>query len=101
MGFTQGGLDEFLDKLMDTLRQRNWEKKAPKPEPKRRLGILGIERDIKDEARKTDKQISEAFHDLKSLVEMAKPMVQLAKKVSDRAAVILLIKILIYPQTLI
>lgn len=87
LSFTQGGLEEFLGKLTDTLRLRQWEKKMPKPEPKRRLGILGIERDLKDEARKTDQQISEAFQDLKSLVEMAKPMVQLAKKISDKAAV--------------
>lgn len=49
---------------------------------------MGIERDIKDEARKTDQQISEAFTDLKSLMEMAKPMVQLAKKISDKQAVV-------------
>lgn len=90
LGFTQGGLEEFLEKLADTLRQREWEKKATKPEPKRRMGILGIERDIRDEARRTDQQINEAFHDLKSLVEMAKPMVQLAKRISDKAAVSLL-----------
>ncbi|ODM88145.1 Vacuolar protein-sorting-associated protein 36, partial [Orchesella cincta] len=85
LGFTQGGLDEFLTKVADTLRQKVWEKKAP-VEQKRRMGILGIERDIKDEFKKTDQKISEAFHDLKSLMEMAKPMVQLAKNISNRAA---------------
>ncbi|CAL8139638.1 unnamed protein product [Orchesella dallaii] len=85
LGFTQGGLDEFITKFADILRQKTWEK-LPPAEHNRRLGILGIERDIDDEATRTEQKISEAFHDLKSLMEMAKPMVQLAKTISDKAA---------------
>ena len=47
-----------------------------------RSGIGGIER-----AKATDTQISKAFEDLDQLMEMAKPMVSLAKNISGKIKV--------------
>jgi len=47
-----------------------------------RAGIVGIERQLETNALVTQGKISEAFKDINSLIEMAKPMVQLAQKIS-------------------
>lgn len=51
---------------------------------KYRAGIVGIERQLEKQARDTEKNISEAFQDLNSLMEMAKPMVQLANTICNK-----------------
>ncbi len=52
-----------------------------------RSGIGGIERQMEARAKQTDSQISKAFQDLDKLMEMAKPMVALAKNISGKIRV--------------
>lgn len=52
-----------------------------------RAGIVGIERQLEKQARETEKNISEAFQDLNSLIDMAKPMVQLVTTISNKLKV--------------
>ena len=52
-----------------------------------RSGIGGIERSMEAKAKATDTQISKAFKDLDQLMEMAKPMVSLAKNISGKIRV--------------
>ena len=52
-----------------------------------RSGIGGIERSMEAKAKATDTQISKAFKDLDQLMEMAKPMVSLAKSISGKIRV--------------
>jgi len=53
-------------------------------ERKYRAGIVGIEKQLEKQARDTEKNISEAFQDLNSLIEMAKPMVKLVSTISNK-----------------
>lgn len=56
----------------------------PAVEPRKiRTGITGIEKDLEKTAKDRHGKISEAFQDINSLIEFAKPMVQLVKKVSS------------------
>ncbi len=52
-----------------------------------RSGIGGIEKSLEQRAKKTDSEISKAFQDLDKLMEMAKPMVSLAKSISGKIRV--------------
>ena len=52
-----------------------------------RSGIGGIERSMEAKAKATDTQISKAFKDLDQLMDMAKPMVSLAKNISGKIRV--------------
>lgn len=52
--------------------------------PNRGRGILGIERQIRDQEASVDKNISEAFHDLKKLMQKAKEMSATAKSISQK-----------------
>lgn len=52
-----------------------------------RAGIVGIERQLEKQARDTEKNISEAFQDLNSLIDMAKPMVKLVTTISNKLKV--------------
>lgn len=54
---------------------------------KLRSGIGGIEKSIAAKSLKTDTEISKAFQDLDKLMEMAKPMVILAKNISGKIKV--------------
>ncbi|CAG2120471.1 unnamed protein product, partial [Medioppia subpectinata] len=47
-------------------------------------GIGGIEQKIKDKQDLTDKQISDAFQDMKQLMQMAKQMVGLSKNITQK-----------------
>ena len=81
-------MKSFLSKLLECLASRKWEQVAPvrkPPAPKAiRSGIGGIEKNMAMKARHTDVQISKAFHDLDALMEMAKPMVNLANNLSKK-----------------
>jgi EAP30/Vps36 family. len=55
--------------------------------PKMRTGIGGIERSIAQKSKLRDTEISKAFQDLEKLMEMAKPMVSLAKSISSKIRV--------------
>jgi len=57
--------------------------KPPPPRPPIRSGLVGIERKIQKDNVVTDKKISEAFQDINSLMQTAKPMVELIHKISD------------------
>ncbi len=52
-----------------------------------RSGIGGIEKSMAQQAKKTDSEISKAFRDLDGLMDMAKPMVSLAKSISTKIRV--------------
>ena len=52
-----------------------------------RSGIGGIEKSMAQRTKHTDKEISKAFQDLDKLMEMAKPMVTLAKNISGKIRV--------------
>lgn len=57
------------------------------PSKQYRAGIVGIERQLEKQARDTEKNISEAFQDLNSLIDMAKPMVKLVTTISNKLKV--------------
>jgi len=88
LAFKNGGMKNFTSKIQESLTQRRWQQMAPvrkPPQPKAiRSGIGGIEKNMAAKARNTDVQISKAFQDLDALMEMAKPMVALANKMSKR-----------------
>ncbi|XP_059093090.1 vacuolar protein-sorting-associated protein 36-like isoform X2 [Tigriopus californicus] len=91
LSFKQGGEKQFKAKLHDALEQKQWEivvrQKARGPSasmPKMRTGIGGIERSIAQKSKLRDTEISKAFQDLEKLMEMAKPMVSLAKSISSK-----------------
>jgi ESCRT-II complex subunit VPS36 len=52
--------------------------------PNRGRGILGIERQIRDQEISVDRNISEAFHDLKQLMQKAKEMSATAKSIAQK-----------------
>ena len=52
--------------------------------PNRGRGILGIERQIRDQEASVDKNISDAFHDLKKLMQKAKEMSATAKSIAQK-----------------
>lgn len=52
--------------------------------PNRGRGILGIERQIRDQEISVDKNITEAFHDLKKLMQKAKEMSATAKSIAQK-----------------
>jgi hypothetical protein len=88
LGFTLGGMEEFFPQLEQVLADRRWEKPlVPSAGGKFRAGIVGIERQMEKDARDTTKNISEAFQDLHSLMESAKPMVQLANAIANKIKV--------------
>jgi len=85
LGFTDGGLDTFFASLERTLSEQRWSKPLlPSAGGRYRAGIVGIERQREKEARDTTRNISEAFSDLKTLMESAKPMVALAATISTK-----------------
>lgn len=52
-----------------------------------RSGISGIEKSMAAKSKLRDTEISKAFQDLDKLMEMAKPMVGLAKSISGKIRV--------------
>ncbi|GFR68558.1 vacuolar protein-sorting-associated protein 36 [Elysia marginata] len=52
--------------------------------PRQRPGIVGIERSIQAKNKETNKNISQAFQDLRNLMEKAKDMVNLSKTIATK-----------------
>ena len=93
LALKQGGLRSLADKLNEAIKQKQWNiNVAPRNivrpgklgQKKLRSGIGGIEKSIEQKRKQTDMQISKAFGDLDQLIEMAKPMVILAKTISEK-----------------
>jgi ESCRT-II complex subunit VPS36 len=83
--FTSGGCEEFAKMLQQVLFEKRWDRPlVPSGGAKFRPGIVGIERQLEKQVWKTEQDISEAFRDINSLIEMAKPMVQLANTISNK-----------------
>lgn len=93
--FKQSGEKQFMTKIQEVIRQKQWEIRVSGPRsrpnsaaPKKlRSGIGGIEKSMAAKTLKTDTEISKAFQDLDKLMEMAKPMVHLAKNISGKIKV--------------
>ena len=92
LALKQGGLRSLSDKLNEAVKQKQWNVLAPrnvirpgKNGPKQlRSGISGIKKSMEQKQKQTDMQISQAFQDIDQLMEMAKPMVKLAKTISEK-----------------
>jgi len=93
LALKQGGLRSLHDKLNEAIKQKQWNViVAPrniirplKTGPKQlRSGIGGIKKSMEQKQKQTDLQISQAFQDIDQLMEMAKPMVKLAKTISEK-----------------
>ena len=92
LALKQGGLRSLSDKLNEAVKQKQWNVLAPrnvirtgKNGPKQlRSGIGGIKKSMEQKQKQTDMQISQAFQDIDQLMEMAKPMVKLAKTISEK-----------------
>ena len=65
-----------------------------------RSGISGIEKSMAAKSKLRDTEISKAFQDLDKLMEMAKPMVSLAKSISGKIRVSDEMFILLFFETL-
>lgn len=84
--FLQGGESEFFQCLSEVIEKKEWEK-VPLvgiSGKKYRAGIVGIERQIQAKQEEVDKNISEAFKDLKKLMDMAKDMVNMSKTIAQK-----------------
>jgi ESCRT-II complex subunit VPS36 len=88
LSFRSGGQTEFYKYLQSSLQERAW---VPKPAQVRgpvkreiRAGITGIEKKMSQKVKQDNANISQAFQDLDQLMEMAKPMVKLAKSISTK-----------------
>ena len=88
ISFRGGGQTEFHHQLSRCLEAKAWKvEPAVSRAPARReirAGITGIEKKINLKARQDNANISKAFEDLNKLMEMAKPMVQLAQSISTK-----------------
>jgi len=89
ISFRGGGQAEFHQHLSRCLESKAWkvvEPVASRVPAKReiRAGITGIEKKINMKAKQDNANISKAFEDLNKLMEMAKPMVQLANSISTK-----------------
>lgn len=85
------GIDgKFTQSLHETILARVWEVNQVSlasvqgnlPRIKQRSGIGGIEKSMQDKQKLADANITEAFQDLKKLMNMAKEMVSLSKNIS-------------------
>jgi len=97
LSFRELGQQEFLRSLKEVLKQKNWDipevsvPSAPAAPPnnigllpRQRPGIVGIERSIQQKNKETNKNISQAFHDLRNLMDKAKDMVSLSKTIATK-----------------
>jgi len=89
LAFKQGGQKQFSGKLHEALAHRGWEVKIVRhvrkaPTAPRTGGVGGIQKSMEKKLQQTDSEISKAFQDINQLVEMAKPMVGLAKSISNK-----------------
>merc|ERR1719431_435010 len=88
LSFRSGGQTEFFNHLHKAVTSKAWEMKrtvlARPAKREIRAGITGIEKKMSQKARQDKADISKAFQDLDRLMEMAKPMVALAKSISTK-----------------
>jgi len=88
LSFRSGGHAEFFQLLSRAVADKAW---IPKPAPARapvkkemRAGITGIQKNMSKKNQQDGANISKAFQDLEVLMEMAKPMVALARNISSK-----------------
>lgn len=100
LSFRELGQQEFYRSLKEEVKKKRWESQTPQPGsssavtpgssssqgllPRQRPGIVGIERSIQAKNKETNKNISQAFQDLKNLMEKAKDMVNLSKTIATK-----------------
>jgi ESCRT-II complex subunit VPS36 len=100
LSFRKGGRDEFLAQLETQLKRKNWiayeEKRKSLQERNmassqkqtkfdtKSAGLTGIINRVESQNKATEKKLSEAFSDLNSLMDMARDMVDLAEKFSEK-----------------
>ncbi|KAK6976532.1 vacuolar protein-sorting-associated protein 36 [Biomphalaria glabrata] len=96
LSFRELGQREFLQYMKEEIQKKKWEAEtAPIPSasnsggssnllPRQRAGIMGIERSIQQRNKETNKNISQAFQDLRNLMEKAKEMVTLSKTIATK-----------------
>ncbi|BFZ14826.1 hypothetical protein BsWGS_17864 [Bradybaena similaris] len=94
LSFREFGQEQFLRALKEALKKKKWEEHVqPTPSssaasnssgllPRQRPGIVGIERSIQQRNKETNKNISQAFQDLRNLMDKAKDMVSLSKTIA-------------------
>lgn len=88
LSFRSGGQAEFFPLLQKAISEKAW---IPKPaaakipvKKEMRAGITGIQKNMSKKNKLDQANISKAFQDLDLLMEMAKPMVSLAKSISTK-----------------
>ncbi|GFN75050.1 vacuolar protein-sorting-associated protein 36 [Plakobranchus ocellatus] len=100
LSFRELGQQEFYRSFKEEVKKKRWESQAPQggsnsapaPStsnaqgllPRQRPGIVGIERSLQAKNKETNKNISQAFHDLRNLMEKAKEMVNLSKTIATK-----------------
>lgn len=93
IGFGKHGDTEFYTKLIESLKNRAWERisqtatqSSARPQVPRikGAGIVGIERKIQQKHNEASQNISVAFQDLTKLMDKAKEMVQLSQSISTK-----------------
>jgi len=97
LSFRSGGQSGAFKHLQEALGKKSWEAADPSAgaggarnamsrvqKKQIRSGIGGIEKNMNKQLRKDQDNISQAFQDLNKLMEMAKPMVSLAKNISTK-----------------
>lgn len=93
LALKQGGMRSLKDKLNEAITQKQWNvilapRNIVRPgnvAPKQlRSGIGGIKKSMEQKQKNTDMQITKAFEDIDQLMEMAKPMVNVAKTISEK-----------------
>ena len=93
LALKQGGMRPLKDKLNEAVKQKQWNvviapRTVVRPgktgAKQLRSGIGGIKKSMEQKQKQTDMQISKAFEDIDQLMEMAKPMVKLAKTISEK-----------------
>ncbi|XP_059143919.1 vacuolar protein-sorting-associated protein 36-like [Physella acuta] len=94
LSFREYGQQEFMQRLKEEVKKKKWESQsAPQTSnassnpgllPRQRPGIVGIERSIQQKNKETNKNISQAFQDLRNLMEKAREMVSLSKSIAAK-----------------
>lgn len=97
LSFRELGHQEFLKYLKEEIKQKKWDvqsQSTPTSDPsasnisgllpRQRPGIVGIERSIQQKNKETNKNITQAFQDLRNLMEKAKEMVTLSKTIATK-----------------
>jgi len=82
----KSNMADLQDLIDRTVREQKWNVIPVRKHVKKeiRSGISGIEKKLHQKSQKDNQNISKAFEDLDRLMEMAKPMVNLAKSISTK-----------------